>query len=234
LSATHPHRVHSRSNGGPRHVGLFGGSFDPVHLGHLAVARAAQRRFHLDAVHFIPCGRPSHKPKYGLAAFPHRFAMAALACAEHPHFLPSLAEAGPDLSGHQVSYSIDTVRHFRRALHHPEDRLYFVLGADSFLKISTWKEYETLLGLCDFIVASRPGFRSDVLRLVIPPELLGRAASPDPRTIALRRTAVHLLDSVSCDVSATEVRRRLQRGQAIHGLVPARVEEYIGKQALYR
>ena len=173
-----------------------------------------------------------------MAAYPHRFAMVALACAEHPHFVPSLAEAGPDLSGRQVFYSIDTVCHFRHLFHEPGDRLYFILGADSFLEIPTWKDYEALLGACDFIVASRPGFRTDALRLVIPPELLGRPGAArealDPRAIPLRRTIVYLLDTVASHVSATEVRRRLDRGQSIHGLVPARVEEYITKQALYR
>ena len=116
--------------------------------------------------------------------------------------------------------------------------LYFLLGADSFLDIPTWKDYETLLGLCDFIVASRPGFKSDTLRLVIPPELFARrgaAHAPlDPRAIALRRTAIYVLDTVSSHVSATDVRHRLDTNESIHGLVPPRVEEYINKQALYR
>lgn len=229
-----PHKIPSRLNGGPRRIGLFGGSFDPIHLGHIAVARAAQRRFHLHQVHFIPSGRPPHKPKLELATYAHRFAMVTLGCTEHPHFVPSLAEAGPDGSGRQVFYSIDTVHHFQRLFHRHGDQLFFILGADSFLKIPTWKDYESLLNSCDFIVASRPGFRTDVLRLVIPPELLARTPSADPRTIALRRSSVHLLDSVSSDVSATEVRRRLRRGQSIHALVPARVEEYIEKLSLYR
>ncbi len=235
MSAAPPLRAASHAR--PRKIALFGGSFDPIHAGHLAVARAALRRFHLDEVNFIPSGRPPHKHRHILAPFPHRYAMVALSCANHPNLLPSLAEAGPDLSGRQVYYSIETVRHFRRAYHLPGDRLFFILGADSFLEISTWKEYEALLGSCDFIVASRPGFRTDALRLVIPPELLGRpparGADPDPRAIALRRTTVYLLDTVKSHVSATEVRRRLRHGQSIHGLVHPRVEEYIFKQALY-
>ncbi len=233
MSSTHS----PRANGRPRKIALFGGTFDPVHAGHLAVARAAERRFHLDEVHFIPSGRPPHKPRHGLAPFPHRFAMVALACAERPRFVASLAEAGPDLSGRLIFYSIETVRHFRHTYHQADDHLYFILGADSFLAISTWKDYEALLNSCDFIVASRPGFRTETLRLVIPPELLGRpsvSGSPNPRAIALRRTTVHLLDAVNSHVSATEVRRRLRRGQSIHGLVPTRVEEYIRKQSLYR
>jgi len=219
----------------PRKIGLFGGSFDPVHVGHLAVARAALRRFHLHELHFVVAGRPPHKPRHELAAFAHRFAMVALACAEHPHCLPSLAEAGPDGSGTRVHYSIETVRRFRQELRR-DDRLYFLVGADSFLEIPTWRSYEVLLDSCDFIVASRPGFRLDALRLVIPPELLGRpsAGASDPRAIPLRKSFVHLLETVASHVSATEIRRRRRHAQSIHGLVPARVEEYILKQALYR
>jgi nicotinate-nucleotide adenylyltransferase len=225
----------------PRRIALFGGSFDPIHSGHLTVACAADRRFNFDEVHFVVAGRPPHKLDEQLAPFPHRFAMVALACAEHPHFVPSLAEAGEDASGQQLFYSIDTVRHFKRVYHGSGDRLYFILGADAFLELPLWREYETLLGLCDFIVASRPGIRAEALRLVIPPELLGRPPLkpaediPDAPVIAqLRRTTVHLLEALSSDVSSTDVRRRAHRGQAIHGLVSARVEEYILKQGLYR
>ena len=231
--SAHSTAAHSR----PRKIALFGGSFDPIHAGHMAVARAAQRRFHLDQIIFIPCGRAPHKQHHTLAAFPHRYAMVSLAVAERAGFVASLAEAGSDLSGRQVFYSVDTVRHFRHVFHHPGDRLYFILGTDSFLEIPTWRDYETLLDSCDFIVASRPGFRMDALRLVIPPELFGRtdaSASLDSRAIRLRRTCVHSLDTVTSHVSATDLRRRMHRGRSIRGLVPARVEEYILKQALYR
>lgn len=226
------HRVRNH----PRSIAIFGGSFDPIHVGHLAVARAAQRRFHLDEVHFVPSGHPPHKPRQEMAPFAHRYAMVALACADHAHFLPSLADAGDD--GHP-RYSVDTVRHFRRLLRHPGDRLYFLIGADAFLEIPTWKDSETLLGLCDFVVASRPGFRMQALRLVIPPDLLGRPQTAEARAahakheIPLRQTTVYLLDTVASHVSSSEIRRRRHRRQSIHGLVPARVEEYILKQAIY-
>jgi len=216
-----------------RSIALFGGSFDPVHSGHLAVARAAQRRFRLDEIHFIPSGRPPHKSKRVLAPFPHRYAMVALACAENPRFIASLAEAGADYSGHSVFYSIDTVRRFRRQRCRAGDRLFFLLGADAFLEIRAWKRYQALLESCDFIVASRPGFSLDVLRRAIPRELLGRGPA-ERGTIALRRSSVRLLDCVSSRVSATEIRRRCRRGLSIRGLVPARVEQYILKQAFYR
>ena len=212
-----------------RSVALFGGTFDPVHAGHIAVAQAAQRRFHLDAIYFIPSSRPPHKSRLELLPFVHRYAMVALACVEHPHFVGSLAEAA---GAPHVFYTIDTVRRFHRE--HPDDHLYFIVGADQFLELPTWKNYESLLDSCDFIIASRPGFRLDALRLVIPPEKLARTAAADGHKIALRKSTVHMLATVASHVSSTEIRERLRRKQTIHGLVPARVEEYILKQALYR
>ena len=217
-------------------IAVFGGTFDPIHLGHLAVARAAQRRFHLDCIFFVPAARPPHKAESDLSPFVHRFAMTALACAEHPRFVPSLAEADADAQGCHVYYSVDTVRRFRSQFSGPGDHLYFLLGADSFLELGTWKDYEALLELCDFIVASRPGFPTDALRNVIPANLLAsqNGAPSRPRAIALRHTAVYLLDTVASHVSATRVRERLDRGQSVRGLVPSSVQEYIIKQALYK
>jgi len=238
LTTAQAHRTAAKHP--PRRIALFGGSFDPIHSGHLAVARAADRRFNFDEIHFVPASRPPHKLKQHLAPFPHRFAMVALACTEHLHFVPSLAEAGENFSGTQLHYSVDTVRYFRHLYNGHGDRIFFMIGADAFLDIPMWKEYETLLTLCDFIIANRPGIRAEALRLVIPPGLMARnepgpeAEPPSPVIAYLQRTTVYLLDSVSSDVSATDIRRRAHRGQSIHGLVSARVEEYILKQGLYR
>jgi nicotinate-nucleotide adenylyltransferase len=238
LTTAQAHRTAAKHH--PRRVAIFGGSFDPIHNGHLSVARAADRRFNFDELHFIPASRPPHKLKQHLAPFPHRFAMVSLACTEHPHFVPSLAEAGEDFSGTQLHYSVDTVRYFRHVYHGHGDRLFFIIGADAFLDIPMWKEYETLLTLCDFIIANRPGIRTEALRLVIPPDLIARAdekkeADPPSQVVAhLHKTSVYLLENVSSDVSATDIRCRQQRGQSIHGLVSSRVEEYILKQGLYR
>jgi nicotinate-nucleotide adenylyltransferase len=228
-----PHPVHKpHAHAHRRSVALFGGTFDPVHAGHIAVAQAAQKRFHLDAIYFMPSSRPPHKAKPALTPFAHRYAMVALACTDHPGFFPSLAEAPLDGAAPHVFYTIDTVRKFHRE--HPDDHLFFILGADQFLEIPTWRSYDALLDSCDFIIASRPGFRVDLLRLVIPPEKLGGAHGHDPHKIVLRKSVVHLLTTVSSHVSSTEVRQRLEHGQKIHGLVPARVEDYILGQALYR
>ena len=224
----HAHRAHSHR----RAVALFGGTFDPIHAGHIAVANAAQRRFHLDAIYFVPSSRPPHKSHRSLAPFIHRYAMVALACTDHAGYFASLAEAPADGAAPHVFYTIDTVKKFRRE--HPDDHLYFMVGADQFLEIPTWRSYEQLLDSCDFIIAHRPGFRLDALRLVIPPEKLGRVPSDDPQTINLRKSRIHLLSTVTSHVSSTEVRQRLEKHQSIHGLVPARVEAYIQGQALYR
>lgn len=226
----------------PRRIALFGGSFDPVHNGHLAIARAADRRFNFDELHFVPASRPPHKLKQLLAPFPHRFAMVALASTDHPHFIPSLAEAGDDFSGAQLHYSVDTVRYFRHLYHGHGDRIYFIIGADAFLDIPAWKEYAALLSLCDFIVANRPGIRCETLRLVIPPELMARPGTVkeedgthESMVVArLLKTNVYLLENVASEVSATDIRKRARRGLSIHGLVSACVEEYILKQGLYR
>lgn len=234
MSAAPVRRAQRRA--GARKIALFGGTFDPIHEGHLAVAHAAERRFRFDEVHFIPAAHPPHKPASDLLPFAHRFAMVALACAGDARFVPSLAEAN-NVSAAGASYSVDTVRRFQREVCRPGDQLYFLLGADSFLEIGTWKEYETLLGLCDFVVASRPGFPEDALRHVIPQRLLAKGSAnprPDRNIIPLLRTTVHLLDTVASRVSATAVRRRLDRGRNVHGLVPRAVEDYIIKQALYR
>jgi nicotinate-nucleotide adenylyltransferase len=240
LTIAQAHRTAAKHQ--PRRIALFGGSFDPIHNGHLSVARAADRRFNFDEIHFIAASRPPHKLKQHLAPFPHRFAMVSLACTEHPHFVPSLAEAGEDFSGTQLHYSVDTVRYFRHVCHGHGDRIFFIIGADAFLDIPMWKEYETLLGLCDFIIANRPGIRTEALRLVIPPGLMARPdakkesenGNPSQVVAHLQRTTVYLLENVSNEISATDIRRRAHRGQAIHGLVSARVEEYILKQGLYR
>ena len=241
MTTAQAHRTAAKHH--PRRIAVFGGSFDPIHNGHLAIARAADRRFNFDEIHFIAASRPPHKLKQHLAPFPHRFAMVSLACTEHPHFVPSLAEAGEDFSGTQLHYSVDTVRYFRHSYNHAGDRVFFIIGADAFLDIPMWKEYETLLGLCDFIVANRPGIRPEALRLVIPPDSIAR---PDVK----KETKLHTLLQV---VAPPASQHRLSPGKCVNSDIsgnrysPAgesrsidsracgcRVEEYILKQRLYQ
>jgi len=219
-----------------RSLALFGGTFDPVHRGHLAAACVARDRFRLDSVHFVVAGRPPHKSGTPLSPYPHRCAMVALACAGQPRLTLSLAEAGPDSLGHTTVYSVDLVRAYRKRLPRSA-HLYFLIGADAFLDIRKWRESEALLDSCDFIVVSRPGFRMETLRAALPKGMLaaGAARSSALRgTLRLRRSTVHLISSVHVDVSSTGIRGRAARGLSIRSLVPAAVEEYICKQALYR
>ena len=196
-------------------IGILGGTFDPIHNGHLAVARAARRRFKLDLVYFVPCGLPPHKQVRGLSPFLHRFTMVALACAGEPAFIPSLLEAGAELRGAERSYSIDTVRRLRRLA--PRAQPYFILGADAFLYLPMWKDVGRLARLCDFIVATRPGINLRKAARVAPPQ-----------------AAVHWLRGVNVDVSASDTRRRVGRGRSLRGRVAAMVEDYIRKMALYQ
>jgi nicotinate-nucleotide adenylyltransferase len=220
-----------------RSLALFGGTFDPVHRGHLAAARAARDLFHLDAVHFVVAGCPPHKRRSPLSPYPHRCAMVALACAGQPRLVASLAEAGPDFSGRATSYSVDLVRACRKRLPRAA-HLYFLIGADAFLEIRAWREPQALLDSCDFLVVSRPGFAVDQLRAALPLGMLaaGRSAAraTRPGELRLRRSTVHLISSVHVDVSSTAIRGLASRGRSIRGLVPAAVEDYICKQALYR
>ncbi len=219
-----------------RSLALFGGTFDPVHRGHLAAARAARDRFGLDAVHFVVAGRPPHKSALPLSPYPHRCAMVALACAGQTRLSLSLAEAGPDFSGSATSYSIDLVRAHRKRLSRSA-HLYFLVGADAFLEIGKWRESEALLDSCDFIVVSRPGFRLEALRAAVPARLLAAGAaarrSSARGTLRLRNSTVFVVSSVCVDVSSTDIRNRVARGLSIRSLVPRAVEDYICKQALY-
>ena len=157
-------------------IALFGGTFDPIHTGHLQAARAAARKFRLDRILFIPTGKPPHKHGDHLTSFPQRYGMVALACGGDPRFIPSLLEA-PTPEGNP-SFSIDTVHKVRRSLR-KNDRLFFLIGIDAFLELPCWKEYRRLLNLVDFIVVSRPGFDADEIRKVVAEVVAPSAAAPD-------------------------------------------------------
>src|SRR5208283_635522 len=140
-------------------IALFGGTFDPIHRGHLKVARAAAERFKLKEVWFVPADIPPHKQKSPVTSYFHRYSMVSLAVAGNPDFLPSLLEA-PDPVAHmerRPSYSIDTVRRVKAGLR-KGDGLYFLIGIDAFRDIAKWHLAEELLRECEFIIAARPGY----------------------------------------------------------------------------
>ncbi len=212
-------------------IAIFGGTFDPIHAGHLTAARAAQRRFHLDRVLFIPTGNPPHKIHDHLTDYAQRYAMVTVACAGEPRFIPSTIEA-PSVDG-SPHYSINTVRALRRKLRQ-HDRLFFLVGADAFLDLPHWKEFRRLLDAVEFIVVSRPGFDVEALREVPPPDLLpARRILQKAETLRLRHGAIHLLHGVDLPVASRDIRQAARARQPITGLVPKLVEEYILKEGLY-
>ena len=220
-------------------IALFGGTFDPIHRGHLNVARAAAERFKLKEVWFVPADIPPHKQKSPVTSYFHRYSMVALALAGEPHFLPSLLEA-PDPEAHverRPSYSIDTVRRVKAGLR-KSDRLYFLIGIDAFRDVAQWHEAEALLRECEFIVAARPGYSLDDVASSLPKALRPSAAELRKKKTAelLERPGVrlHLLPETHEDVSATQIRAAMKRGGALKKLVPDAVAEYIRKEGLYR
>jgi nicotinate-nucleotide adenylyltransferase len=212
-------------------IALFGGTFDPVHTGHLKAAKAAARRFCLNRVLFVPSGNPPHKVGDHLTSFEHRFGMVTLACAGDPRFVPSLLEA--PTSDRRAQYSITTVRKVRRFLRR-SDRLYFLIGVDAFLDLRQWKDYRQILDLVDFIVVSRPGYPNRKIMEIVPPDLIHRSAqSSGGQTIHLRRSQVHVVRGIDTPVASSDLRDAVRAGRPVAGLVPPLVEEYIRKEGLY-
>jgi nicotinate-nucleotide adenylyltransferase len=222
-------------------IGLFGGSFDPIHRGHLALARAAANRYSLRQVLFVPANVPPHKQKQPLTAFIHRYAMAALATQDEKHFVASLLEAaGADSKAGGVNYSIDTVQRVKQTLK-KSDRLFFLVGIDAFRDVAKWHEARALLAECDFIVASRPGFSLRDVAESLPEELRPPAAvtrpfhkQPAKGDLVLPGVALHLLEGVHQNISATTIRAAAAQGKALTRWLDPRVADYIRKHGLYR
>lgn len=213
-------------------IALFGGTFDPIHAGHLRAAQAAARRFRLDRILFVPSGKPPHKVHDHLTSFAHRYGMVALACAGRAGFVPSMLEA-PRADG-RPHYSITTVRRVKRSIGR-RDRLYFLIGVDAFLDLPEWKAFRELLDSVNFIVVSRPGYSNREIVKIVPPELVRRSGSRQEKdTIALRHSAVHILRGVDVPVASSDIRECIRDGRRVAGLVPPLVEEYMRKEGLYR
>jgi nicotinate-nucleotide adenylyltransferase len=213
---------------------LFGGTFDPIHRGHLNVARAAAERFKLKEVWFVPADIPPHKQKSPVTVYYHRYAMVSVALAGEKQFVPSLLEAPDCETGVKLrrpSYSIETVRRVKATLG-ARDRLYFLIGIDAFREIATWHKAEELLGECDFIVAARPGYSLADVVGSLPKGLRPKEDGREKAKISGVR--LHLLPETHEDVSATQIRAATKRGGALKELVPDSVAEYIYKEHLYQ
>ncbi len=219
-------------------IGLFGGTFDPIHRGHTALALAAQQRYQLGRIYFVPAHIPPHKQKQPISAFSHRYAMVTLATSADRRFVPSLLEAPSAQPA--ANYSINTIRRLKKALK-GNDRLFFLIGIDAFREIATWHETRALFQECEFIVASRPRYSLADVAHALPRELrpgdaVTRPFQKQPATgdLVLPNATVHLLESVHHDISATRIRQAVASGKSLTRLVDANVADYIKKTGLYR
>src|SRR5690606_22490246 len=193
---------------GGRRIGIMGGSFDPIHMGHLVTAEQARADLELDEVIFVPAGAPWQKGKH-VTPPEHRYLMTVLATAANPAFSVSRLEvdrAGP-------SYTVETLRAVRGRL--PDEEIFFITGADAILNILTWKDAEECLRLAEFVAATRPGHHLEAL------EAVGL------------RDRLTVLDVPALAISSTDVRERFAQGRPVRYLIPQAVEEYARKHGLY-
>ncbi|KNZ69534.1 nicotinate (nicotinamide) nucleotide adenylyltransferase [Thermincola ferriacetica] len=200
-----------------RRIGLMGGTFNPIHLGHLIIAEFARHRFGLEKVIFIPAKEPPHKEHEKLLQAEHRCEMVRLAVESNPYFEVSREE----LDRQGLSYSVDTVKKFYE-LFGSGTQLYFILGADAMLEITTWKNVDKVMKLCYFAAATRPGYTLAEMRRQIeglPPSFQGR---------------IFTFEIPRIDISSTDIRHYIKNGEPIKYLVPECVEKYIERHKLYR
>ncbi|MGI6083014.1 MAG: nicotinate-nucleotide adenylyltransferase [Limnochordia bacterium] len=203
------------SDSGRKRIGVLGGTFDPIHYGHLMAAEEARELLGLTKVIFVPSGNPPHKSSQDVTDGEQRWAMTVLATQDNPWFTVSRVE----LDRADVSYTVDTLQLLQEQM--PEAELYFITGADMFLELPTWKEPETILRSFHFVAVARPGWR---------------VASLDGRLRVLverYRCHVHILNIPGIAVSSTEIRDRLRAGRSVRYLVPTPVVSYILQEGLY-
>lgn len=195
-------------------IGILGGTFDPIHTGHLALAEAVYQRLKLDTVIFIPACLPPHKLGQHYAPANDRLAMTELAVEDIGHFEVSDME----IRRSGISYTIDTIRELR--VLYPEEELYFIIGADSVAQLYTWHYIQEMLYMAVFVGAGRPGYAGvmDEVQRTLGPEAVER---------------IMLLDTPEIDVSSTEIRKRIAAQESLAGLVPPAVEKYIYEHDLY-
>jgi nicotinate-nucleotide adenylyltransferase len=210
-------------------IGILGGTFNPIHNAHLRIAEEARDLFKLDRVMFIPAATPPHKPLVGELSFASRLEMVRLAVADNPAFAVSDMEG---LRGGR-SYSIDTLR----ALHqeYPEDELFFIVGADSFNDISTWREYAAIFSLSNVVCVQRPGSTIKSLAKALP-VAMAREFCYDSAAKHLNHSSghcVYALDGVLLDISSSHIRLLVRGSRSIRYLVPDAVDRYIKEQGLY-
>jgi len=193
-------------------LGVMGGTFNPIHHGHLVAAEIIRDEFSLDEVLFVPSGKPPHKDNDEIASPEHRWMMTLLATANNEYFSASAIE----IERGGESYTRDTLLELKK-IYGERTQMYFITGADAIAEISTWHRTEDLPRLAKFIAASRPGYKLDWEKI-------------DPRF----RKATYLVEVPALAISSTEIRRRIREGKTIKYLVPEVVERYIYKNKLYQ
>lgn len=198
-----------------RMLGVFGGTFDPIHLGHLRAAESARESLGLDLVTFVPAGTPPHRPQ-PVSSSRDRYAMVALATSGHPQFDVSDVE----LEREGPSFTVDTLKALQDA--HTEDRLVLIVGSDTLPEMGSWKDPELLQSRCTIAVVGRPPLEEQ-------PKGAAHGAQPAPVELAVTR-----VDGPQLPLSATAIRRQVREGRSIRYLVPEAVAEYIQKRGLYR
>ncbi len=215
-------------------IGLLGGTFDPVHNGHLAVAKHVIQALKFDAIWFVPASLPPHKDGHGdgreISSFTHRIAMLERALRQHPSYVISDIE----VKRSAPSYSIDTINILLQQREGQAD-LYFIIGADAFLEINTWKRHKELPTLVNFVVISRPGYPPDKVGEVIRHNFIDYTYEPSNATWSSQHSkGLFIMQQMEpVPISSTEIRRKVRRGEDIAGLVPQTVEDYIKRQNLY-
>ncbi|MFZ5449558.1 MAG: nicotinate-nucleotide adenylyltransferase [Thermodesulfobacteriota bacterium] len=214
----------------PQRLGLFGGTFNPIHYGHLRSAEEVCEALELTRLWFIPAGQPPHKAAQDVTSFEVRLEMTRLAVGDHPVMSVS------DLEGRRPgrSYSIETLRQIRREMG-PSWQLYFILGLDAVLEIATWKDYQDLFFLSNFVVLDRPGYDRQLLG-----EVLLKEVNPQFRPLGEKQGFQHpsghkvlFQETTLLDISGTAIRNRVRRGGSIRYLLPEAVRRYIIKHKLY-
>lgn len=228
-------------------IGLFGGTFDPVHRGHIALAKAAMEQYKLHRIHFVPANIPPHKQRQPLSPFVHRFAMLVLATSDEKAFVPSLLEAPEDGAApirkerqERPNYTIDTVRRLKQKFK-AADKLYLLIGMDAFAEIAKWHQAESLFRECEFVVAARPGYSLADVANALPESLRPRPEVTKPfhkqrpgGDLVLPGATVHVMGDLQQPASATAIREAAAAGKPLGRFVDAAVAEYIKKMGLYR
>jgi nicotinate-nucleotide adenylyltransferase len=204
-------------------LGVLGGTFDPIHLGHVAAAEAAQQALSLESILLVPSRIPPHRSDPVSAGADDRFAMARLAAAGRPSWSASHIE----LDRNGPSYTYDTLAELGES----GTQLFFIIGADAFAEIAAWSRYPAVLDLANFVVVSRPGITLDSLRERVPSAF----SRPDSAqgTQPSAQTRVILVEAHTPDISSTDIRRRVRAGHSLSGYVPDSVADYIRDHRLY-